>query len=265
MGTKRPHSDIHPSRREQVPQTARKRQKPDNLGAKSYKKAHPVNELKTRVRNLTRLLARSDDNLPAHIRVSKERELQAVQHELQETQTAERKSKLIARYHKIRFFDRQKASKRLKKAQKLLDALSDDGTPKQTKQRQNEIDEAQVDVNYAIYYPLDKPYNSLFPKDESTEDVQGDSEDSISQDISRKERGDPVMRQMVKQCMANGTLQDLRNGKLTSNEARTEDAAIRKASSKLETAKQAKNGKRGPSVVAKDGDDDDESDGGFFE
>lgn len=272
MATKRPYSDVHPSRREQVPHASRKRQKPDNLGSKSYKKAHPVNELKTRLRNLTRLLARDDDNLPANIRVSKERELQTVQHELQETQAAERKSKMIARYHKIRFFDRQKATKRLKKAQKLLDALGDDGNVDKIKQRQAEVDEAQVDINYAMYYPLDKPYNSLFPKDESVDEAPDDSMSESVHKISGKDkqfRGDPEIRLLVKQCMDSGKLNDLRNGKITGSEASTgattTDSRPSKspATGKTKSVKQSKHHKRAKPVV--EDDSDEESDGGFFE
>ena len=61
MATKRPAHDVHPSRQEQVPRDSnpRKRQKPDNLsGTKSFKKARPVNELKTSIRNIKRLLER---------------------------------------------------------------------------------------------------------------------------------------------------------------------------------------------------------------
>ncbi|QIW95510.1 hypothetical protein AMS68_001028 [Peltaster fructicola] len=263
MGTKRPHSDVHPSRREQVPQTSCKRQKPDNLGAKSYKKAHPVNELKTQVRNLTRLLARTDDNLPAHIRVSKERELQTAQYELHETQAAEKKSKLIARYHKIRFFDRQKATKRLKKAQKLLGALGDDGSANATLQHQKDVEEAQVDVNYAMYYPLDKPYNSLFPKDE--DDSDGTTPATLKS--SAQERGDPEIRQLVKQCMVDGKLKDLRNGKLTGDAGQDAEPVVlpkKSKTSKSESSKQTKHGKQGLSASGKD-DEDEESDGGFFE
>ena len=121
MATKRGAHDIHPSRQNLLPRepNSRKRQKPSNLsGSKSFKKARPVNELKNNIRNLRRLLDRAPDPstgkeaLPPKVRIAKERELASAQHELAESQAAEARSKMIARYHKVRFFDRQKATKR---------------------------------------------------------------------------------------------------------------------------------------------------------
>lgn len=262
MATKRSYSDIHPSRREQVPQASRKRQKPDNLGSKSFKKAHPVNDLKTRARNVARLLARTDDKLPAHIRVAKERELQTVQHELKEAQAAERKSKLIARYHHIRFFERQKATRALKKARKQLSASSDDQDDQVRQKLKKEIDEYELDVNYTIYYPLDRPYHSLFPKDK-------DDADGATNGLTIS-KGDTEIRKLVQQCMQDGRLQALRDGLLTSQEAElpaTDDSGPlnTKGVARKEKAPTKQSRKIVAPVKPQDNGDDDDSDGGFFE
>ena len=180
--TKRGAHDIHPSRQNLLPReqtNSRKRQKPSNLsGTKSFKKARPVNELKTSIRNLRRLLDRAPDAttgkeaLPPKIRIAKERELASAQHELAESQAAEARSKMIARYHKVRFFDRQKATKRLKRARKAMKEVEDDAEERE--RLALEADECEVDVQYAMYYPLDVAYVALYP---SVRKVEGKEEE----------------------------------------------------------------------------------------
>jgi hypothetical protein len=230
MATKRPF--VHPSRQEQVPtEPNRKRQKPNHLsGGKSFKKAHPINDLKSQVRSLRRLLEHNDD-LPANVRVEKERALKSAQHELEETLKAKKRSEMIARYHKVRFFDRQKATKRLKRARKELDACVEEEGKAALEQK---VKDAEVHVNYAIYYPLDRAYVALFPtkkkekKDgEQSEDEGEEHEDKAAKEVERQ--GDKEMWEKVRQCMAEGTLDALRNGKLTSHEEEVEKEKVREA------------------------------------
>ena len=265
MATKRSASHVHPSRQDQVPsEPRRKRQKPNNAGPKSFKKAHPVNELKNQVRSLKRLLERND-GLPATVRVEKERALQTAQHELREAENAKQKSDMIGKYHKIRFFDRQKAAKRLKRAQKELKGC--EGDVQERMRLGQAVKDREVDVNYAQYFPLDQPYVSLFPR------KNGDEEGSEGTAESER-KGDDVMWQKVKQCMADDTLQALRNGKLR------QEGSDADHEQPMSTAKRRgkgshggdgfSKGKEGESkkTTHKNRDDDeheDESDGGFFE
>lgn len=238
MAAKRSIDAVHPSRREQVPSESLKRQRPDNLGPRSFKKAHPVNALKSRVRDLNRLLAK-DDALPPHVRIAKERELQTAQYDLRQSQAAERRSKMISRYHQVRFFDRQKASKRLKRARKEFSALDEADAARQ--QAQRDVHEAEVNVNYAIYYPLDRPYSCLYPKRKAEE-----QEDTLT-----GVNGDQAIRQLVEQCMADGRLKDLREGKLTEQSKSQHSVPVKTASKTKKSTVRA--------------DDVDDSDGGFFE
>jgi hypothetical protein len=59
--------------------------------------------LKGEIRNLTRLLDRTD-KLPADVRVEKERALETHKAELEETLAAKRRSEMISTYHMVRFF-----------------------------------------------------------------------------------------------------------------------------------------------------------------
>ena len=265
MATKRPAPHVHPSRQDQVPnEPSRKRQKANYAGPK-IKKAYPVNELKNQVRSLKRLLERND-RLPATVRQEKERALQTAQHELQEAENAKKRSDMIGKYHKIRFFDRQKATKRLKRARKELQACEGEG--EERVQLEKAVEDEEVDVNYAQYFPLDMPYVSLFPRKKDDEE----DEDGSEEQAAPERKGDEVMWQKVKQCMAHGTLDALRNGKLRKVESEDEDV-LPKTSAKREGKRSRKQDVPNRTEVWKGAkssndltrDDDDESDGGFFE
>jgi hypothetical protein len=279
MATKRPAHDVHPSRQEQVPRDTahpRKRQKPDNLsGSKSFKKARPVNELKTSIRNIKRLLERDvaeksmgeaggkNKPLPPKVRISKERELASAQHELAESVAAEKRSKMIARYHKVRFFDRQKATKRLKRARKAMKEVEDDAARREELAR--EADECELDVQYAMYYPLDVPYVALYP---SHKKAEGQEEDSDGKAVEVARQGDAEMRALLKKCVAEGKLDALRNGKLDKdgNYKPVEGAGDDETKAKDKKKKaEDKNGKRKAEEMEPEAASDDESDGGFFE
>lgn len=258
MATKRPAPTVHPSRHEQVPDEPRqKRQKPDNLGRKSFKKAYTVNEIKSQIRSLKRLLEHSE-GLPADVRVEKERALQSAQYELSRTQKAKTKSEMIGRYHKIRFFDRQKATKRLKRAKKELNACVR-GTKEEKATLQRKVDDAEVDVNYAQFYPLDVAYVALFPS--KKKDKEDDGEEGA--EVERK--GDPVMWERVKSCMTSKTLDDLRSGRLTKAAAEPEREAVLLDISRQKRAKSEKAGQGKKSQGHANEEDEEDSDGGFFE
>lgn len=266
MATKRSAHHVHPSRQDQVPEEPRrKRQKPDNAGPKSFKKAHPVNELKGQIRSLKRLLDRNE-GLAATIRVEKERALQTAQHELQQAERAKKRSEMIGKYHKIRFFDRQKATKRLKHARKALQACEGDDVERARLGRV--VQDAEVDVNYAQYFPLDQPYVSMFPRKN-----EGEDEDASEEQGSSERKGDDVMWQRVRECMADGTLDALRNGKLQEEVPEPEDRPPTKSEKRKSSKSQEYNGAAlttGRKIDAGNDeaylkDEGNDSDGGFFE
>lgn len=277
MAPKRPAAAVHPSRSAQVPaEPSRKKRKINPYAStkpgqtrpssKSFKKAHPTNELKSRIRSLSRLLEH-DQGLPATIRVEKERELQTTERELQQAIQAQKRSDIISRWHKVRFFDRQKATKRVKKAQKAVNAMTiEDGDA--ITDMMNTVQEWETAVNYAMYYPLDVAYVPLFPS-RHNKDKETDVEDSGAAEVERQ--GDPEMWENIKQCMRSGTLQalqELRDGRLPSQDVDGDKEVTRKSGPQHKTKTQEKKksadattgGKRGIPEEASDGD----SDGGFF-
>lgn len=61
-----------------------------------------VAKLRSKIRDLTRLLQRSE-NMPADVKIEKERALAGYQADLEKVQGLKRKSDMIRRYHMVRF------------------------------------------------------------------------------------------------------------------------------------------------------------------
>jgi len=64
-----------------------------------------LNLLKKKIRDTTRLL-RHAENMPAGVRIENERALAGYKQDLEAADEGKRKSKMIKRYHMVRFFGR---------------------------------------------------------------------------------------------------------------------------------------------------------------
>ena len=108
MGTKRPHEDgVHPSRRANVQSSQTRPFKRPRLDASreasSEVNTKSVNALKGKIRDLARLLERSE-RLPADVRIEKERALTGYKSELEKLDEEKRRKDIIGKYHMVRFF-----------------------------------------------------------------------------------------------------------------------------------------------------------------
>lgn len=137
-----------------------------------------INPLKRRLRSLRRLLS-SSSNLPATIRIEHEREVQSLQTDLKEAEDAaqrkeeeRRRSKMIGRYHRVRFFERRKAERRLKGLEKMVG--SDGDAVEGSRGRRRKMHDARVDLQYTLCYPLDEAYISLFAGEAKSKLVSAD-------------------------------------------------------------------------------------------
>lgn len=115
MPAKRSHDDldgIHESRQPQVHQDDPKpAKKPRREGPPKIRKqvhASSVNAVKKRIRDVTRLLSRSED-LPADVRLENERALAAYQQELNAADEEKTRQRMIKKYHMVRFFGKFKS------------------------------------------------------------------------------------------------------------------------------------------------------------
>ncbi|KAG9777908.1 hypothetical protein ABEF95_011315 [Exophiala dermatitidis] len=265
-------------------------------GAVTKTKRERVTNRSTRIHSLRNLLAR--DALPATVRQEKERELASLLLDQQKDQLAKATKKNLQRYHFVRFVERQKAERTLKKLVKLKESGNFPQTEEYRRKLEKSIHQAQVDVNYTKYAPLGEKYISLFVQDENDRDkhktqmnrksyaILTDSqkeelqqvEDDLANIIRNAAGTKPPMWYEVEKYMREDpeNLNALREGKLTmgnklAKELATvggkDDAALRISTAQPIESK--------PSWLDDDGiidprdldsDDDEEmSDGGFFE
>lgn len=276
MATKRQAPDDRSGQSSNAAHQSRKRFKPNtgdfvppaNFGKKSFKKAHTTNTIKSTIRSLRRLLER---DLPADVRVEKERALQTAENELAATEKAKVRSDMIARYHKPRFFERQKAERRLKQARKALRAC--EGDEAERERLGQEVDDYEVDLNYALFFPLDDHYVSLYP----TRRGKADGQAAVPEEEGKRQ-GDKEMWELVKKCMGEGKnrLESLREGRLTQKPGveEADEAETKPPQNKAKREKSAESKKVGGKEKAvgkavkenKDNDSsDDDNGGGFFE
>ncbi|KAL9612214.1 MAG: hypothetical protein Q9167_003202, partial [Letrouitia subvulpina] len=164
-----------------------------------------INGLKSKIRDLTRMLNHAQ-NLPAGVRIEKERALAGYQQDLERTKAEQHRQHTIKKYHMVRFFERQKASRNLKRCQNRL-ASATLGDPNIQDLRED-VHAATVDLNYTLFYPLIEKYVSLFPRNESNGKVSGNSGNTL-------QHAKPAMWKIVENCMLNGQLEALREGPMS--------------------------------------------------
>ncbi|KAF1816435.1 hypothetical protein P152DRAFT_478974 [Eremomyces bilateralis CBS 781.70] len=212
-------------------------------------KKFPVNALKKRIRDLERLL-KNVDELAADVRVERERELAASRHELGHNQEQQRRGDMIKRYHMVRFFERQKATRAHKKALKALNATTD---PAERARLGPLAKAAEIDLNYTMYYPLMLPYVSLYTdhgasssKNGGADDVEKDkATEEGGNEAVPKRRGDVHVRGMIVEAMENDSLERLRDrGDVEEIQKRRGKAKAAATASKGASSKTGKDGRR---------------------
>lgn len=196
--------------------------------------------------------------------------------------------------------DRKTATKelrRLTQKQKTMEEENDQKHSAALQAIKPKIHNAQINVNYTVYYPLSEKYISLYPQDkkknassttEDGTDSGNDSNDEHAQKSGARKSDEkkPPLWPIVEKCTANGTLDKLRNGKLNigfdgkpKSKVTAATAAETSSSSQKNKEKAAsRDTKRSNSKSAsihkaqtyeheekEEEEVDDDSDGGFFE
>ncbi|KAH7883326.1 hypothetical protein F5I97DRAFT_1816059 [Phlebopus sp. FC_14] len=118
-----------------------------------------VQKLKSSLRQAKRLLAK--ENLAANVRVETERRLKALEADLSRAEDARKERTLAVRYHKVKFFERQKVLRRITQTKRKLSTASNT----QKEELELALADQRVDLNYIVHYPKTKKYISLFPPD----------------------------------------------------------------------------------------------------
>lgn len=128
-----------------------------------------VQKIKAQLRQTRRLLAK--DKLAADVRTKTERRLKSLEADLAQAERVRKERAMSARYHGVKFFERQKITRRIQQVKRQLSQseASDKGKEaaklgkKERKQLEKKLEELRVDLNYIIHYPKLKKYISLFP------------------------------------------------------------------------------------------------------
>lgn len=237
---------------------------PQPVKANKHTKRERKQNRSTRIHSIRKLLAR--DTLPSTIRQDKERELSSLLLEQEQGKTKKQSKKTLEKYHYVRFVERQKAEKKLKQLRKKQQQQPDDATIEM------KIHEMEVSRNYAIYAPLSEKYVSIFASKQSAD--------------QRDEQGSkPPMWYTIEKAMKVGetALVAIREGKgsrkadvvhdtvkeKVSSKSKKEDRVQKPSKKALKESHSRVNDKGSKSMPvvesSNDVDDEDLSDGGFFE
>ncbi|KAI0714061.1 hypothetical protein C8T65DRAFT_645375, partial [Cerioporus squamosus] len=145
--------------------------------------------------------------LAADVRVATERRLKALEGDLARAEQARLERTMATRYHKIKFFERQKVTRRIAQVKKQLAAAPE---KKERRKLEVRLEGLRVDLNYILHYPKTKKYISLFPpevrqggKDKDAEQVAREEKEKSETDRQREE-----VRKWVREQMEAGALSE---------------------------------------------------------
>lgn len=154
---------VHPT---QQRYNNKRRRGPREVGGS--KTGDGLSKLKKRIRDLERVLKRPVP-MDESKRLELERAVAAYKVEAEDLIGGRNTKKNAEKYRMIRFFERQKASRKVKQARKLLETAEDAGKKKEAEKL---VEKYTADLAYTIHFPMDVKYISLYPNgavDETTE------------------------------------------------------------------------------------------------
>ena len=219
-----------------------------------------MTEARNKVRNVKRLLEHSAGNMPADVRMEKERELAAYEHDLEILLQNRVDKQTLGKYHFVRFLgkigfitstlthlqvsqidislERKRATRNfetlLSEARQAKENLPPEERSAALEDLQPRLEAARIDINYTVYAPLREKYVSLFPnlqQDDQKHAPHNPTTDPRNRDPSKalavedNATGEkPPLWYVVKKCMEDGgtvALAKLRDGKLATDADRT--------------------------------------------
>ncbi|CAG9460189.1 unnamed protein product [Pedinophyceae sp. YPF-701] len=128
--------------------------------------------IKNQIRGLQRLLAKGHLEKKAQKKV--EAHLEALLMSQQRHEKAEREREMAVKYHKVKFFERVKVERRIKKITKELESLTQGSS--EAKDASKRLKRAKSDLTYILHFPAGKPYISIIkePADEKEREKRED-------------------------------------------------------------------------------------------
>lgn len=135
---------------------AKPKQKPGRR-ASGAEKPLSVSQVQKQLRGIQRLLNRPD--LPPDARAKQEAAIAKLNESLGGAKRRRLESHRSTKYHKVKFFERQKCDRRIKQATKKLLAATDEG---ERRALEEQLEALRADMQYIRYYPPEHKYISLY-------------------------------------------------------------------------------------------------------
>ncbi|XP_068707168.1 uncharacterized protein [Montipora foliosa] len=137
--------------------------------------------LKNKARDVQRLLKKP--NLPATVRVEKERMLQMLRESIKDKGNQEKEKKIMERYKRVKFFEKRKLFRKYNICVKDLNECKDNETRDNL---QKKLEEIKLQWNYIFHFPKDTKYISLFPNTSCNSEEGHQKQEHILKLISEK-------------------------------------------------------------------------------
>ncbi|KAL5531806.1 EFG1 [Sanghuangporus sanghuang] len=163
-----------------------------------------VQKLKAALRQTRRLLAK--DNLAADVRVETERRLKSLESDLRTAELKRKERDMAKRYHKVKFFERRKVLRKIKRARKMLEGVSATGSSESAAHLDTTLFELRAQLNYILNYPKLEKYISLFPPSREKSERNPDLADSQQLPESETDARREQLLIEIKSKMAAGEL-----------------------------------------------------------
>ena len=125
--------------------------------------------IKNQIRNIKRFLNRKGAELDESIKTDQNRKLKALEAQVQDNHKKEKVKKLAIKYHKVKFFEKKKVLRKIKKFTKALVAMDDSSDSAGKKKMTKDLEAAKDMLLYIEYFPKESKYVSLFVEDEDLE------------------------------------------------------------------------------------------------
>ncbi|KAF8499355.1 hypothetical protein JB92DRAFT_2743813 [Gautieria morchelliformis] len=204
-----------------------------------------VQKIKSSLRQTRRLLAK--DNLAADVRIETERRLRSLESDLAKAERTRQERTLAVKYHKVKFFERQKVCRKIKHAKKELDGTN--VSPENLSSLRESLFSHRVDLNYILvrhfrlngHYPKTRKYISLFPQEAAKVDSGAGSSDT---DKQRSE-----LRRLVREAMEKGKMDA--EPEVTMDKRRSQEEAMEWQEASEPPAGVERKGKRKEVVASK--------------
>ncbi|XAO27632.1 rRNA-processing protein EFG1 [Cryptococcus bacillisporus CA1280] len=133
-----------------------------------------LSKLKSSIRQTKRLLAK--ENLEPGLRVSTQRRLTSLEADLAAAERREVEKKNGAKYHKVKFFERQKLVRLIRRFNRKV--LDSETLSKKRSKHEEELLDARIMLNYVLHFPNTQKYISLFPSNPNQTENEDDDVDS---------------------------------------------------------------------------------------